>query len=71
MAIFCTESGISILLLSLRFYERISICGVCYDDWMMLATGVSNYIGRNDFNFQSKIKKQRLRMTVISRYFLL
>lgn len=45
MAMFWTESAICILLLSLRFYARISIRGVGYDDWMMLATVVGNYTG--------------------------
>lgn len=44
MAMFWTETPVSMLLLSLRSYARVSIRGVGYDDWIMLATVGGNSI---------------------------
>ncbi len=40
MAMFWTWSALSMALLSLRFYARVKVRGVGWDDWMMLVSVV-------------------------------
>ena len=45
MAMFWSYCAISIVLVTLRFYARIQIRAVSWDDWLMLATVVLFVIG--------------------------
>lgn len=43
VALFWSETGIAIVIVAARFYARTLIKAVGQDDWLMLATLVSNY----------------------------
>lgn len=68
MAMFWTETPVSMLLLSLRSYARVSIRGVGYDDWIMLATAGVILLAEMTRILQVKKQQQCLMITVLSRY---